>query len=358
MSIPDDLDDRVGDVVSGLLTGTSTPGATVALKIDGESVLTRGAGFRDLQRSVPIDSNARFYLYSITKTLLAIAVLRMVEEKRLTLDDAIQTILADTPIEPPLTVRQLLNHTSGLPDYSTLPAYFEDVRTNPGTPWSVEQFLRNTLSQGYLFPAGNGWSYSNIGYLTLKLAVERVAGASLDEALREHIFEPLDLQHTFVATSLDHADTLAPGYSSQLDGDGSERDVTQRYHPGWVSHGVVVSTALETASILDALVSGKLLGAELVSAMHDGVPVPATHPHIRRPGYGLGLMLDLDSPFGQVAGHAGGGPGYSTAAFHFPDVAGQRVTAVALANRDAGDVATSIAFALAEELKLMASAPS
>lgn len=358
VGISDELADCVKGVVNGLLAKTSTPGASVALIVDGDLVLTIGLGFRDIERSIPIHSDARFYLYSITKTLVATAVLRLVEEGRLALDDAIQTILPDSPIEPPLTIRQLLNHTSGLPDYSTLPAYFEDLRANPGTPWSVEQFFRNTLSQGYLFPAGSGWAYSNIGYLALKLAVERLTGETLSHALRELLFEPLGLQRTFVATSLDHAGVLTPGYSSQLDTGSSERDVTQHYHPGWVSHGVVVSTAAETAGILEALVSRRLLGPELGSATHDGVPVPATHPHMRKPGYGLGLMLDLDSPFGQVAGHAGGGPGYSTAAFHFPDVVGQRVTAVALANRDDGDVATSIVFALGDELKLMALATS
>ena len=75
--------------------------------------------------------------------------------------------------------------------------------------------------------------------------------------------------------------------------------------------------------------------------------VPGDHPLVTRPAYGLGLMIDLGSPYGQVAGHAGGGPGYSTAAFHFPDVAGRRLTSVALANRDHPDLGLAIAFALA-----------
>ena len=74
--------------------------------------------------------------------------------------------------------------------------------------------------------------------------------------------------------------------------------------------------------------------------------MPAEHPPFARPGYGLGLMVDLGSPYGRVAGHAGGGPGYSAAAFHFPDVAGRRLTSVAVANRDGSDLGTEISFAL------------
>ena len=80
--------------------------------------------------------------------------------------------------------------------------------------------------------------------------------------------------------------------------------------------------------------------------MLEAVPVPTEHPPFARPGYGLGPMVDLGSPYGRVAGHAGGGPGYSVAAFHFPDVAGRRLTSVAVANRDGPDLGIQIAFAL------------
>jgi D-alanyl-D-alanine carboxypeptidase len=83
-----------------------------------------------------------------------------------------------------------------------------------------------------------------------------------------------------------------------------------------------------------------------LAAMLEAVPVPGAHPPFVHPGYGLGLMVDLGSPYGRVAGHAGGGPGYSTAAFHFPDVLGQRLTSVALVNRDQPDLGTEIAFTL------------
>jgi D-alanyl-D-alanine carboxypeptidase len=96
------------------------------------------------------------------------------------------------------------------------------------------------------------------------------------------------------------------------------------------------------------LFSGSLLQSASVAAMLDGVVVNGKHDCFVTPGYGLGLMVDLASPAGRVAGHGGGGPGYATAAFQFPDLARRRLTSVALVNRDGDNVGLRIAFALAE----------
>ncbi|HLL50086.1 MAG TPA: serine hydrolase domain-containing protein, partial [Thermomicrobiales bacterium] len=87
------------------------PGAAVALVTNGERVLKVGVGHRDLDRQHRLDAEARFYAYSITKVFLAVAVLRLVEQERLDLDDPIQTTLPEAPFTEPLTIRQLLNHT-------------------------------------------------------------------------------------------------------------------------------------------------------------------------------------------------------------------------------------------------------
>ncbi len=231
-----------------------------------------------------------------------------------------------------------------------MPEYNADLKADPSAPWTAERFLARTLPRGPLFPPGEGWAYSNVGYLLVRLAIERSTGQTLGEALAGFVVRPLGLRRTAVAATLADVADLAPGWSAALDGNGALRDIGRRYHPRWVSHGLVVSTAGETARILEALVGGQLLAPESLAAMLDGVRVPGKHPLIAQPGYGLGLMLDLASPFGLVAGHGGGGPGYATAAFHFPDVAGRRVTSAALVNRDAGEEAMEVAFALARRV--------
>lgn len=342
------LRSELRDAITSLLDAADAPGVAVALSVDGEPVLAQGIGFRDVSRTQTLDMHDRFYLYSVTKTFIAIAVMRLVEEGQFDLDDTIQTLLPRIALDHSVTLRHLLNHTGGVPDYSALPAYFEDLHTDPSVPWTTDQFLTRTLPLGFSFLPGDGWAYSNIGFLLVRLAIERVTQRSLREVLADLIFTPLGLRQTFVAESLDDVSVLTPGYSRELSRDGNVRDISQRYHPGWVSHGVIVSTAPEVAIMLDALFANRLLQAASVATMLDGVVVPGEHDFFAIPGYGLGLMVDLGSPAGRVAGHGGGGPGYSTAALYFPDLAGHRVTSVALVNRDGDNIGLRIAVALAE----------
>jgi D-alanyl-D-alanine carboxypeptidase len=194
------------------------------------------------------------------------------------LDTAVQTYLDELPLAPPVTIRQLLNHTGGIPDYGGLPAYFDALKANPRRPWSLEEFLAATLPQGLLFPPGQRWHYSNIGFLLLRQVIETVSAASLQAALQERIFDPLALRRCRVAESLADGQQLTPGYSAFFSGDGSWQDVRPLCHPGWVSHGVVIATAVEVAQILRALFSGGLISAQSRAALLTAVDVPVKHP--------------------------------------------------------------------------------
>jgi D-alanyl-D-alanine carboxypeptidase len=141
---------------------------------------------------------------------------------------------------------------------------------------------------------------------------------------------------------------VTPGFSTALRSDPASdapEDISRRYHPGWVSHGLVASTAADTARFLDALMSGDLVPAPLLGEMLAPVRVPGEHPPFVEPSYGLGIMLDPGWPGGMLVGHGGGGPGYATAAFH---VLGTGRSAVAFINTDRGD-AQDIAFALLQQ---------
>ncbi len=220
-----------------------------------------------------------------------------------------QTYLPDLPLAMPVTVRQLLRHTGGLPDYGGLPAYFEELQAHPAQPWTPEEFLERTLPRGLTFAPGQGWGYSNVGFLIVRLLLERVTDSPLREALRQSLFAPLGLRRTFVAETLTDARALTPGYSGLFSQDGALADVAPVYHPGWVAHGVVISTATELARIVEALFTGRLVRPDLLAMMLDPVLVPGAHPLFRQPAYGLGLMRDPRSPYGPVAGHGGGGRG-------------------------------------------------
>lgn len=333
--------------ISALLDAAEAPGAAVCLLVDGRPVLAEGISFADLARTRPLSADARFPLYSVAKIVLAVAALRLVEAGRLGLDAPIRASVPEVDLPEGVTLRRLLDHTAGLPDYGAMPDYNADLKADPTRPWTTDRFLARTLPLGLRFPPGKGWAYSNVGYLLVRLAIERVTGEALGEALAGLVFRPLGLQRTAVAASLADVRDVTPGWSAELDDDGGLHDVARRYHPGWVSHGLIVSTAPEVARIVDGLFGGRLLAPATLAQMLDAVDVPGDHPLIARPGYGLGLMVDRGAAVGPAAGHGGEGPGFSTAAWCATDAAGRRRTAVALANRDRFDLGLETAFALA-----------
>ena len=266
-----------------------------------------------------------FLVYSITKTFTAVLVLNLAEEGLLDLEDSLARWFPRIDRAARITLRQLLNHTAGIPDYGGLAAYHQDVRSSPGEPWPFERFAAETFGKGLLFEPGQGWAYSNPGYMLVKRIVEEVAGASYRTLVSERIARPLGLDRTFVAESPADLAALAPGTSSLLSPDRAPRDVRAHYHPGWVSHGVVASTASGIARFLDGVLNGRLLSRHSLGQMLDLVAVPnvegsrSSPLHFSRPSYGLGVMADPASPWGLLVGHNGGGPCYSASAFHAAD---------------------------------------
>lgn len=280
-----------------------------------------------------------FLAYSVTKTFIAALALQLRDEGALSLDDPVVRWLPDVPENTRITLRQLLGHTAGVPDYGGLPAYHRAVRTSPSQPWTFHRYLAETLGRGLLFPPGQAWAYSNPGYMLAKRIVEEAGGSSLATLVRQRIAGPLGLERTFVAESIEDLAGLAPALSSQLSPDRSPCEVRGLYHPGWVSHGVVASTASDIARFLDALLEGDVVApasrAELTALrpLRRGIAPGEDESPLRprEPGYGLGLMGDSASPWGRLAGHNGGGPGYAASAFHAFDLDGASVCAMGAA---------------------------
>jgi D-alanyl-D-alanine carboxypeptidase len=341
---------RLAETARQALHAGGAPGCAVAVSVDGHLVLDASFGSADLADTAPLAEDARSYIYSATKTLLATATLQLVQQGQLALDTAVQTYLPTLPLATPVTVRQLLSHTGGIPDYGGMPDYFDALRAAPTQPWTSDEFLTRTLARGLAFPPGQGWAYSNIGHLLIRRMIEQISGLSLRAALQRSLFTPLGLRRTFVAETLADASVLTPGYSAFFSTDGELVDIHTLYHPGWVSHGVVIATAGELARLFDALFAGVLLPEKLLAAMLAPTLVPHPHFWFRQPSYGLGLMMDGQSHYGVSAGHGGGGPGYSVGALHCTDAGGHGVTAVALVNQDASDLGMRIACALVDTL--------
>ena len=307
--------------------------AALAVEIDG----LREHAWVNVAAGSASDAAAEpgFLVYSLTKTWLAALVLRLAGEGQLGLDDALARWCPGVPRAAEFTLRQLLSHTAGVPDYGALAEYHAAVRATPSRPWSLEEFVERTVARGLRFEPGAGFAYSNPGYMLLRRVCELASGEPWSEALASRVLRPLGLRRTFAAESLDDLRALAPGRSTLLSSAGEAVDVRGVYHPGWVSHGVLASTASEAARFLHALCGGELPPGAAVREMTRPVPVldvprRTRHERFRNPGYGLGLMVFGGAGGPLRWGHNGGGPGYSASAFHAPDLGGRPVTVACL----------------------------
>jgi len=245
------------------------------------------------------DPSVRFPYWSFTKTVIAICALKMSEDGALDLDARWG--------EEPYTLRQLLAHTAGLPDYGRLAQYHRAVADRE-PPWPREKLLDLVLADGLLFKPGAGWSYSNVGYMLAKERIEAAAGQDFSTLLSDMICKPLGLESIELATTKEQ---FAGLHWPEAAG----------YDPGWVYHSCLIGNAPDAARLLHALFQGRLLKRRSLDAMLEDRPLGGTLPG--RPwtahGYGLGLMIGTTGISGRAIGHSGGGPFCVNAVYHFPD---------------------------------------
>jgi D-alanyl-D-alanine carboxypeptidase len=285
--------------------------------VAGIAVVTKDSGAPAVAAWRPrdLDREPACLIYSVTKTFTATLILLLCEDGLMRLEDSVSRWMPAIPRAGEITVRHLLSHTSGIPDYGTLAAYHAAVRRSPGTPWTFEEFAAATYETGLVFAPGTGWAYSNPGYMLLKRIAEAAAATPYAQLVQDRIVRPLGLARTRVVESVQDLRDLAPGPSHLVGIGGERRDIRDVYHPGWVAHGVLASTASEVAIFLTSVLGHWLLSPQSVEHMTRGTDVPGAPPPWSRPVYGLGLMGDPDSALGPLWGHNGSGPGYEASVF-------------------------------------------
>lgn len=294
------------------VVATGVPGA-VAVAVGPAGRLEGAAGLADLDSGEPLSVGHRFRIGSVTKIFVAALVLRLVEEGLLDLDGTAAPFVAD------VTIRRLLNHTSGLDDFVGDPvAFFEPYRRDPEHRWGLDarDELRLVLEKPRLFTPGEGWAYHGSNYLVLRLLVERATGQRLGEALRERVFAPLGLERTDLVEAplrADCAHGYLPADNPVLPGGPQPVDVTALDLPFYRAGGGIVSTAGEVALILRALLGGGFISARLRNELLDAVD--SDWDETDRYGLGIGeitaLMGRRRSPCGAAWGHLGFSLGYA-----------------------------------------------
>lgn len=300
---------------------------------DGRTAVVAG-GQTDDRGGDPVQPADRFRIGSITKTYVATLILQLAEEGRLGLDEPLADYLPEVSHGQQVTIRQLLGHTSGVPDFGSVPAYRERLLDNPGRQWTADDVLELLVDRPLDFEPGERWAYSNTNYLLLGLVAEAVGGSPLAELLHARILDPLELTSTYL-DGIEDAPRMAVSGHFDIDGDGQSDNVRLIPYTALVTSGAAAgglsASALDVLDFADALMAGRLVGRDSLGRMMEASPESEAAG-----GYGLGLMRFRHA--GREAwGHAGALPGFTAVLAHSMS---DGTTVVALANESDVDIGT------------------
>src|SRR3954466_1936801 len=300
------------------VTGSGAPGAIVLVR-DGRHSVRLTSGYEKLATRRPMHASDRFRVGSVTKTFVATVVLQLAGEGRLALEDTVERWLPGlVPGGADMTIRQLLNHTSGLGDYAD-DAFVRGIFDDRDRVWAPSELLALGANHGPVFAPGAGLAYSSTGYIALGLIVQAATGHPLSTELRRRIFVPLRLRSTSLATTPRIAGGHAHGYTRYH---GGRRpldisDIGQSF--AWAA-GAIVSTTDDLARFYRALLDGRLLRRDLLATMRTTVPADEQR-------WGLGL-IQTPHRCGSSWGHGGETLGYETHADSRPDGTRQAIVGI------------------------------
>jgi len=284
--------------VQAHLDENNIPGGLVAVASRGQIIHLKTYGMANVELSVPVTDSTVFEIGSISKQFASAAAMLLVQENKLRLDDPIHHYLPDLPSEwLGVTVRQLLTHTSGIPDYEEIRTY--DVYRFRLTP---EEVIRIAHSRPMDFPPRTGWYYSNTGYFLLSMIVERIEGYPHGQVLESRIFGPLKMTQTRMANPEAIIHHRASGYWVNKAGELINRNPTET--SSTLGAGGILSSAYDLAKWDEALYGDQLLSAESKATMW--TPVILANGDNTGYAFGWGVRpykgLKSQSHGGQVAG--------------------------------------------------------
>jgi len=314
------------------------PGATLAFALPDGRVASFGTGFSDIEKQLPMRPESRMPAGSIGKTYVAAVALDMVDDGLLDLDGRIERWLGDEPWFARLpnantiTLRHLLNHSSGIMDHvfdadSLFQDYLKEQLSEDDVTRSFDprDMVRFVLDREPLFPAGEGFHYTDTGYLLVGMVIEVAGPSSYYEELARRLLVPLNLDQT---TPLDRREIagIAQGYapeSQRLFGlpDKVVADGALVFDPSleWTGGGLA-TTSEDLVRWAVALFSGKAIGQRQVNAMLHSIAAPDHYADDQERDYGYGLGVNVaHTALGVAYRHGGFFPGYNSMLAYFPD---------------------------------------
>lgn len=249
-----------------------------------------------------------FRIGSVTKTFVSARVLLLVESGEVALDDPLEKYVPGFPNGAAITVRQVMNHTSGIFNYTDDPTWQMQVNMDPAHVWKPADLVAVAAANPPYFAPGMGWTYSNTDYILLGELIENVTKNHVGAEIRSKLLDPLHLDHTSFDGEEPVKGTLAHGYQGNF-------DVTTLIDPSFAwAAGAMVSSAADLLAWEEALYGGKVLAAATMQELLTAVPTGS-----KGLSYGLGVMvLDKSIALDTAYGHGGDIPGFHTQMFYFP----------------------------------------
>lgn len=300
----------VDSAATAAVSEQRTPGVSIAIVKGGRPLLIKGYGFADLENDVPATAETVYRIGSVTKQFTAAAILRLAEQGKLSLDDTLQRFLPAFPSQGHrVTIRHLLNHTSGIRSYTSLGVRWQRVIRNDLAPDSMIALF---ASEPFDFKPGAQWRYNNSGYFLLGAIIEKLSGKSYGQYLQDEFFTPLGLTSTIYCDQAPIIKRRAQGYAPRPNGgfiNAEPLSMTQPY-----AAGSLCSSVGDLVKWTTALSSGKVVSPASYKLMttpdtlNDGKPLT----------YGFGLGTGMLGGHRQVS-HNGGINGFVSELHYYPD---------------------------------------
>ena len=316
---------RLQHLVDSLCAEGNYPGLSVAVAYPDNTTQAYVSGFNDIEKGVKLSATDRLMQGSVGKTYVAAIALQLVEQKRLRLDERVSKYLGDNewfsrlPNADDITVRMLMNHTSGIMRYEFKESFANDLNQNPDKVWKPEEQLAYVLDELPRFKAGQDWEYSDTNYIILGMIIEKISGTTYHKLLQDNILKPLGLNAT-LPSNRKKLQGLAQGYAGKdnpfgnrekMIGPNGDMIINPQFE--WTGGGMY-STTSDLASWAKLLYEAKAFSQGSLDQMLAGVPAKLG----KDTQYGLGVIL-RPTPWGITYGHSGFFPGYLTDMYYFPE---------------------------------------
>ncbi len=318
------LQARVQHLTDSVRIAQRWPGLSVALMTVDGHLAAAASGYADTLTKKPLTTRDRLLQGSVGKTYVAAVAMQLVAEGRLDLEAPIARYLGQEPWFDSLpngrsaTVRQIMQHTSGLVRYEFQPAVTARLRAEPFREWTPVERLRALFGVAAPFAAGMGWEYSDTNYIVLGMIIERLTGRSYYDEVQRRVLDPLALRNTIpsnrraltgVANGYAGPKNELGGYDASIGADGLMA-INPQFE--WTGGGIA-STTSDLARWAKLLYEGKAFPPAMLAPMLTGVPARLG----ANTQYGLGVILRT-TPLGPSWGHSGFFPGYATEMVYFP----------------------------------------